>query len=44
MPSSPVQSSLAVGPGATALTSTFFGAYWSANTRDSDNCAAFVTA
>src|SRR4051794_11823592 len=44
MPSSPTHSSVAVGPGATALTSTPLPAYWSAKTRDSDSCAAFVTA
>src|SRR3954447_26529472 len=44
MPATPVHNSVAVGPGATALTSTPFAAYSSAKTRGSDSGAAFVTA
>ena len=43
-PPGAIHSSLATGPGATALTSTFCAAHRSAHARDSDSCAAFVTA
>src|SRR3954467_11797875 len=44
MPASPVHNSVAVGPGATAFTSTPSGAYRPAKTREGAGWPAFVTA